>query len=329
MAPTGIYGRLKALYTGGEKEKEIPPFSTTTAVSLLVLYTLIYVIPFYLSSTTRPSPQLSRDAPTVIRGRIRSVTLSCIIVCIATFGILSSVRNGDEIRSFHQMGYFPIGFFETIKCVGLTAILFIGPLFEEGIAQGQWRDWIRLRGLGALKGWIPYRNIIAGPVTEEVLFRSASVPLLLLSKTPTTTIIFLTPVVFGLAHVHHFYEIQNHAPTRANGWSDPPLAAPILIHDALWGLRYFSLSPNGESLGGDMRTCVFSVDGETIIGPDVGASKKSEDVTRRNGEFEYSLDNYLLFSPSRGCVLLVAVFVGFVCERIRFGEILIYKKVVG
>lgn len=45
-------------------------------------------------------------------------------------------------------------------------------------------------------------------MTEEVLFRSASVPLLLLSQTPNTTIIFLTPVIFGLAHVHHFYEFR-------------------------------------------------------------------------------------------------------------------------
>lgn len=47
-----------------------------------------------------------------------------------------------------------------------------------------------------------------GPVTEEVLFRSASVPLLLLSQTSNSTIIFLTPIIFGMAHVHHFYEFR-------------------------------------------------------------------------------------------------------------------------
>lgn len=73
------------------------------------------------------------------------------------------------MKSLHLMGYFPVGFVETVKCVGLTAILFVGPLFEEGIAQGQWRDWIRLRGLGALKGWIPYRNIVAVSYTHLFL----------------------------------------------------------------------------------------------------------------------------------------------------------------
>ena len=45
-------------------------------------------------------------------------------------------------------------------------------------------------------------------MTEEVLFRSASVPLLLLSNTSNKTIVFLTPIIFGLAHVHHFYEFR-------------------------------------------------------------------------------------------------------------------------
>ncbi|OAA57866.1 CaaX prenyl proteinase Rce1 [Niveomyces insectorum RCEF 264] len=55
-----------------------PPISTGTAVALLVLYTVVYVAPFYLSPLTRPSATLSRDAPSVIRARIASVTLSCV-----------------------------------------------------------------------------------------------------------------------------------------------------------------------------------------------------------------------------------------------------------
>ena len=47
-----------------------------------------------------------------------------------------------------------------------------------------------------------------GPLTEEVLFRSAAVPLMLLAQTSVTKTIFLSPVVFGLAHLHHFYEFR-------------------------------------------------------------------------------------------------------------------------
>ncbi|KAK6610960.1 hypothetical protein H4I96_02558 [Botrytis cinerea] len=66
MAPTGIYSRLKALYTGEKDypswttqlttspfpEKEVPPFSTTTAVSLLVLLPPPYLVSQASSSNT-------------------------------------------------------------------------------------------------------------------------------------------------------------------------------------------------------------------------------------------------------------------------------------
>src|SRR3546814_3539544 len=51
----------------------------------------------------------------------------------------------------------------------------------------------------------PYTTLFR---SEEVLFRSCAVPLLILSKTSNSTIVFLTPIIFGLAHVHHFYEFR-------------------------------------------------------------------------------------------------------------------------
>jgi prenyl protein peptidase len=80
--------------------------------------------------------------------------------------VLASVDEGSPlfspIKALHKLGYFPIGFYESAKALLLTAILFIGPLFEAGIAEGKWRDWIRLRGLNAcIRGWIGYRNYVA------------------------------------------------------------------------------------------------------------------------------------------------------------------------
>jgi prenyl protein peptidase len=60
------------------------------------------------------------------------------------------------------MGYFPIGWEEIVKTLGLTAILFLGPLFEAGIVDGEWKDWIKLKGLNAvISGWIGWRNFVA------------------------------------------------------------------------------------------------------------------------------------------------------------------------
>jgi len=66
------------------------------------------------------------------------------------------------IKTLHRMGWFPIGIEEAAKSVALTAILFVGPLFEAGIVEGRWQNWIRLRGLNAVvTGWIGYRNMVA------------------------------------------------------------------------------------------------------------------------------------------------------------------------
>lgn len=199
--------RLMGLANRKESLRESPVITTTTAILLLISYTVIYVIPFYLSPTTRPSPTLSRDAPSVIRARIKAVSISCILCTLSTFAILTVVAEKPPITALHELGYWPLGLLSTSKSVTLTAILFLGPLFEEAIVDGRWRDWIYLRDLNAIIGsWIGWRNLVAGPITEEILFRSTSIPLLLLSETPQTTIIYITPLIFGLAHIHHFYE---------------------------------------------------------------------------------------------------------------------------
>lgn len=136
--------------------------SLSMLINAQVLYAFLYVAPFYLSPTTRPSPQLSRDAPSVIRGRISAVTLSCILCSVCTFVFLASIKHGSRLHAMHSMGYFPPGFLEAAKCLILTCILFLGPLFEDAIVEGAWKDWLRLRGAGALfYSWIGYRNIIA------------------------------------------------------------------------------------------------------------------------------------------------------------------------
>ncbi|KAI0526355.1 CaaX protease [Xylaria bambusicola] len=189
--------------------KPPPPISTGTAAALLVIYTLIYVVPFYLSSTTRPSRTLSRDAPSVIRARITSVSLTCVVCSLITFVILTShgrATNGEALRS---MGYWPLGLAETGRSLLLTAILFSGPLYETLLVDGAWRQWLSLYPVTSLfSKWTRWRNLVAGPFTEEVLFRSASVPLMLVAQTSVARTIFLSPVIFGLAHFHHFYEFR-------------------------------------------------------------------------------------------------------------------------
>ncbi|UKZ68781.1 uncharacterized protein TrAtP1_009800 [Trichoderma atroviride] len=108
------------------------------------------------------------------------------------------------------MGYWPLGVTETLKTCLLTGALFAAPLYECLVVDGVWREWVD--GLEPLRHvwaeWPAWRNYVAGPITEECLFRAAAVPLLLKAGSSLGRVIFLSPVVFGLAHVHHFYEFR-------------------------------------------------------------------------------------------------------------------------
>ncbi|KAL1964239.1 hypothetical protein VTN77DRAFT_7197 [Rasamsonia byssochlamydoides] len=207
MAPTGVFDRLMSFYT---KHRDEPPvLSVNTAALLSVLVTLGYVVPFYLSSSTRPSPTLSRDAPSVIRTRVRAVSIASFISSLAVLAIITQKGNASVSEALKLLGWWPIGLFEILRSLLLTAILFTGPLFEKGIAEGEWKEWLRGRALvECLSSWIGFRNFVAGPVTEEIIFRSVIVSLHLLAKMSPGRIVFISPLYFGIAHVHHFYEFR-------------------------------------------------------------------------------------------------------------------------
>ncbi|KAI9847847.1 MAG: hypothetical protein M1837_001740 [Sclerophora amabilis] len=172
-----------------------------------ILYTLSYVLPFYLSSATRPSVTLSRDAPSVIRARIRAVTFTCVFSTLSTYYVLSAIANVSPREAFKSLGWWPVSVPEIGKSLLLTALLFSGPLFERGIVEGDWREWVRVeRAREVLSSWMGWRNYVAGPATEEIVFRSTITPLHLLAHLSPSRVVFLTPLYFGIAHVHHFYE---------------------------------------------------------------------------------------------------------------------------
>ncbi|KAK2781856.1 hypothetical protein FQN53_000283 [Emmonsiellopsis sp. PD_33] len=208
MAPTGLMDRLKSLYNKDVAKPE-PVLSIYTAIFFSVFFTLLYIIPFYVDPATRPSPTLSRDAPSVIKTRIRAVTTSCFFCSLGVFFFFVYKANYPSTEALHLLGWWPISPLDIAKSFLLIALLFMGPLFESGIVEGEWRRWIRGRWVAeTLGGWIGWRNFVAGPITEEVIFRSIIIPLHLLADLSATRIVFITPLYFGIAHVHHFYEFR-------------------------------------------------------------------------------------------------------------------------
>ncbi|EUC33968.1 hypothetical protein COCCADRAFT_4596 [Bipolaris zeicola 26-R-13] len=203
------FSALHAVYQRHVKGVSQPPVLSANAAALLsAAYVFIYVIPFYLSSATRPSVSLSRDAPSSIRARVRAVTFSTLLCTLITVVLLH--RHDVAIpQILALLGLWPVSPMDTIRTMLLVVILFAGPLFENGIVDGDWRDWIQLNGLHqSLSSWIGYRNFVVGPVSEELVWRSLIVPLHVLARFSGKQIVFLTPLYFGIAHVHHLYEFR-------------------------------------------------------------------------------------------------------------------------
>ncbi|KYK61909.1 putative CAAX prenyl protease 2 [Drechmeria coniospora] len=184
-----------------------PTLTQAQAFGLLIVYCFVYILPLHASAATRASANRSRDAPEAIRARIRSVSVSTALCSLVTLLVL--VRSGSIDSALHRMGYWPLGLTEAAKALLLTGLLFAGPLYECLLVDGVWTQWLRLEPLRQVWAeWPPWRNMVAGPVTEECLFRSAAVPLLLLAGTTVRDIVFYSPLIFGLAHLHHFYEFR-------------------------------------------------------------------------------------------------------------------------
>lgn len=139
-----------------------PNFWARLLTSNQIAFTILYVLPFYISPTTRPSPTLSRDAPSVIRARIRSVTISIVTCSLITIYVLSSYTHASLLEILHLLGWYPISISDIVRVFFLTALLFTGPLFERGIVDSGWKDWIRGRRVHeTLSSWIGWRNYVA------------------------------------------------------------------------------------------------------------------------------------------------------------------------
>lgn len=174
--------------------------------------TVLYVLPFYLSKRTRPSPTLNRDAPSVIRARIRAVTITVLISTTTTLLLTHHYTSLSWSACLHRLGFSPLSFSTTFYPLIVTAILFAGPLYKDVLVDGHLVPLHHaLRNIRqTLSSSTGQRTYLAGPITEELLFRSTLIPVHLLSTTSSNprTLLLVTPLYFGIAHLHHLYEFR-------------------------------------------------------------------------------------------------------------------------
>lgn len=120
----------------------------------------------------------------MIKARSRAVGLTCIVCTAITVAVLVVKDGATAYDVLRLLGLYPVRVIDVFKCILLVCILYLGPFFEDGIVEGNWTSYYSLRELKAAvwDDWQGLRNIVIGPASEELVFRSLVIPLFLLAQ---------------------------------------------------------------------------------------------------------------------------------------------------
>lgn len=146
-----------------------------------------------------------RDHPTTVKRRFCSVFIVMLISPVFIY-VLLFVNNSTNISIWEIMGFRMKGILAALLVpLLLTATLFLGPICAI-IVNGVWKLYLDpFYWVECFKNILWIRNHIVAPLSEEFTFRACMMPLLLQSYRPITAVL-LTPLFFGVAHLHHNIE---------------------------------------------------------------------------------------------------------------------------
>ncbi|SAM07343.1 hypothetical protein [Absidia glauca] len=184
-----------------------------------ISFILIYIAGFYVFEHSRNNGlKLSRQHPTVIKSRMKAVASSCLVISVILCLILSCyVEKGPMQTIITLLGVKPILdpmalWCELVRPLLLTMILFLGPLsllyFDQHLPGQNGFDWKR-DGYQVLFSLHGVRNYVFAPLTEEYVFRSCMIAILSQANHSSAYLVFVTPLYFGLAHLHHGWEVYH------------------------------------------------------------------------------------------------------------------------
>ncbi|BES93467.1 caax prenyl protease [Nesidiocoris tenuis] len=179
----------------------MPSCSWPVAVAECLTLSVAYVCSLYVWPSTS---SLNRDHPETIKRRVVSATVMAVLSPIFTYFVV-----GDDLlenRSIWQLlGLRTSGLLSasTIPLM-LTVFLFLGPIvvklqnFETSVVldRSYWTD-----NLTSIY-WL--RDHVVAPLSEELTFRASMLPLLVGCASPSTAV-FVAPLFFGVAHLHHVF----------------------------------------------------------------------------------------------------------------------------
>ncbi|KAJ2503330.1 CAAX prenyl protease [Coemansia sp. RSA 1972] len=183
---------------------------STLAVLLSLGHGTMYVASIYLFMALFPTPLATihdRDHPHIMKQRMHGVSLATLVSLVATSIALWHWQSSDEQFNARQivseLGLDPrTALPSVVVALVLMCVLFLGPLLTSHLEGGCGWDMLKRVPSSLWNQPIYLRNYVVGPVTEELVFRSCVVALWAASNLSTTMCVFVSPVIFGVAHVH-------------------------------------------------------------------------------------------------------------------------------
>ncbi|GAV04448.1 hypothetical protein RvY_14722 [Ramazzottius varieornatus] len=184
-----------------------------------------YVVSLYIhpsGSKIIGFPKGDRNDPHEIRRRFQKVFFASLFSCAVS--VCFQLRSGSDMSAaFHRMGFKFSGFLPAITLpILLTLILFSGALLSDYL-QGRFRGYnqaffsllwynlhYRRRILrDTIYSWMWWRAYVVAPLSEEFVYRACLIPVIAWCY-GTTTAVFLSPLAFGVAHLHHIFDRVRH-----------------------------------------------------------------------------------------------------------------------
>ncbi|KAJ7357410.1 CAAX prenyl protease [Desmophyllum pertusum] len=192
-------------------------FSTITRfrgiISCLVL-SVAYVGSLYVLKSPYP-----RDHPKTIRQRFRSVFVISLLAPLYVWLWADGTSDLNILSLWKYLGiHLENILIATLFPLILTAILFLGPIMLLYFSG----ESVNMKGfLEYPTSWvnsINLRNYFVAPLTEEFVYRACLVPMLVPSFGNVLPI-FICPLFFGVAHIHHVIERLKLGENPKDVWS--------------------------------------------------------------------------------------------------------------
>ena len=175
---------------------------TWISLSVCCYLSILFVISLYVVD-----PGLPRNHPLTVRRRICAISAVCFIAPATLYLWMQRFERISMMTFLSMLGLRWNGLL-TAVCYPflLVMILYSGLIFQCWIEGDNSIFYLPIRQ----RKDIVLRNYLVAPLAEELIFRACMIPVL--RPTVGDWAVFISPLFFGLAHVHHlidWYRLEN------------------------------------------------------------------------------------------------------------------------